>query len=281
MKKLFAVMSLMLMSTVSLAQDRFADVALSFSQVKDNVWVLFGAGGNIGLSFGDDGVVVIDTQFSELSERHYDAIAAEFPGYDATLVLNTHYHGDHAGGNPFWEAHAHILSHNNVRTRLAAANKPGLPSLTYSSAMEVYLNGQHISLVHPGPAHTDGDTVVIWNELNVVHTGDLFFKDRFPYVDLESGGSVQGYYDAVTAIIANMDADTKIIPGHGELATLADYQTFQMMLGDSIAWMSAAKADGKTLEQLIDEDVPAKWRDWGWQFISNERWITTLYNDIN
>ena len=281
MMKFIAITTMLIVSTMASAQDRFSNQKLTFEQVKDDIWVLFGAGGNIGLSFGDDGIVIIDTQFSELSERHYEAIENEFPGFDATLVLNTHYHGDHAGGNPFWEAHAHILSHDNVRTRLEASQKPGLPSLTYSSTMEIYLNDQHISLVHPGPAHTDGDTVVIWNDLNVVHTGDLFFKDRFPFIDLDSGGSVRGYHAAVSALLTKMDSDTRIIPGHGELADVEDYRQFRDMLGESIEWMVAAKAQGKTLDLLIEEGVPAKWRDWGWQFISNERWITTLFNDIN
>jgi glyoxylase-like metal-dependent hydrolase (beta-lactamase superfamily II) len=241
---------------------------------------MFGQGGNIGLSVGDDGVVVIDTQFAELSEQHQSAINTMFPGVQTTLTLNTHYHGDHTGGNAHWAAHAHIISHHNVRERLADKPEELKPDLTYGSDMMVYLNGQEMQLVHPGAAHTDGDTAVIWAEENVVHTGDLFFKDRFPYIDLDGGGSVMGYLDAVSMLLESMDDQTRIIPGHGELANKADYERFQTMLEDTIAWMNDAKANGITREALLEQGVPAEYKSWAWQFIGEDRWINTLYNGL-
>lgn len=274
-------LSFALMALLPHSYSAYADgPTVSIAPVVEGVYVMFGQGGNIGLSVGDDGVVVIDTQFAELSEQHQSAINTMFPGVQTTLTLNTHYHGDHTGGNAHWAAHAHIISHHNVRERLADKPEELKPDLTYGSDMMVYLNGQEMQLVHPGAAHTDGDTAVIWAEENVVHTGDLFFKDRFPYIDLDGGGSVMGYLDAVSMLLESMDDQTRIIPGHGELANKADFERFQKMLQDTIAWMNEAKANGITREALLEQGVPAEYKSWAWQFIGEDRWINTLYNGL-
>lgn len=270
-----------LMASLPMSLSAYADgPTVSIEPVVEGVYVMYGSGGNIGLSVGDDGVVVIDTQFAELSEQHQTAINQMFPGAETTLTLNTHYHGDHTGGNEHWAAHAHIISHHNVRERLADKPEELKPDLTYGSDMMVYLNGQEMQLFHPGPAHTDGDTAVLWADENVVHTGDLFFKDRFPYIDLDGGGDVRGYLSAVNQLISQMDDQTRVIPGHGDMATKADYVRFRDMLVNTIEWMAEAKASGATREQLQESGVPSQYKDWAWQFISEERWINTLYNGL-
>ncbi len=265
------------------AQGRFDDVEINIVPIKGGVYALFGAGGNIGISVGEDGMILVDTQYSELSPKIIAALTEKFPSIDNTLTLNTHYHGDHTGGNAAFGQHSYLISHENVRRRLAKNDTlpmSALPKITYNNQMSLYLNNNLAQLVHSGPAHTDGDTAVIWTELNVVHTGDLFFKDRFPYIDLSGGGSVEGYLRVVDVLIDGMNSETIIIPGHGQLANKQDYLAFRDMLFESISWMRSMKSEGKSIEEIQALGVPSVYKNWAWSFITEERWINTLYSGL-
>ena len=181
-----------------------------------------------------------------------------------------------------------IVAHENVRNRLIERRvedkplpKSALPDVTYSTGLSVHFNGEELRIVHFPKAHTDGDGVVFFTHSNVVHTGDLFFNKRFPYVDLGSGGSVQGYTEAIRTLIQQILPDAKIIPGHGPLATHADLKTFLRALESTSAIVQARMAEGKTLEQCQEAGLPEEWASWGKGFISTDRWISILYNSYS
>ncbi|MGI2258665.1 MBL fold metallo-hydrolase [Shewanella sp. GXUN23E] len=267
--------------------DRFAKVEIVATELKPGVYMLTGSGGNIGVSAGEDGVLIIDDQFAPLAGKIQTALDKLAPGKGMSTrpkyIINTHYHGDHVGGNqPFSEAGT-IMAHDNVYRRLSTDGKTAkgaLPVVTYDEGINVYFNGDKLKVAHMGAGHTDGDSVIYWDGANVVHMGDLFFNGMFPYVDLKGGGSMQGYLDAVNRVLAAVGDDTQIIPGHGPLASKRDLQKFADMIAASIDWIKAQKAAGKTLEQLLAEGMPAQFDGWSWPFITEEKWINTLYQGV-
>ncbi|MCL1142619.1 MBL fold metallo-hydrolase [Shewanella gaetbuli] len=273
---------LLFSSAVTANDDRFKDVTITSTQLTENTYMFSGSGGNIGVSAGSDGILIIDDQFAPLADKitaKLNTIQAGVPKY----IVNTHYHGDHTGGNAHFGQHGTILAHHNVLKRLSAnADTPAsaLPVITYSKNISIHFNQDTLELIHLGPGHTDGDSVVHWQQANVIHMGDLFFKDRFPYVDLKGGGSVMGYRDNVSAILDLINDDTKVIPGHGDLANKSELLKFKHMLDDNINWMRAEKEQNKSLEEILKAGVPAKYKDWGWRFITEEKWINTLYQDL-
>ncbi len=265
------------------AQDRFADVEVKATAIKGTVHMLTGAGGNIGVSAGEDGVLIIDDQFSPLAEKiaaQLGELGSDKPKY----VINTHYHGDHTGSNAFFHSHkgATILAHENVRVRLANDEKvkpEALPTITYEDGIKIYFNGETLHVMHLAVGHTDGDSVVWFEQPNVMHTGDLFFNGRFPYIDQGAGGNVEGYMDSVKQLLAKIDDETVIIPGHGDISNKQEYSAFLAMISETFNYVKALKQDGKTLEEVKAMGLDEKWADWGWNFISEEKWITTLYTD--
>ncbi|WP_299789636.1 MBL fold metallo-hydrolase [uncultured Shewanella sp.] len=272
-----------LLSPLVLADDdRFKDVAITPQQLTPTSYMFSGAGGNIGVSAGKDGILIIDNQFAPLADKISAALSkiqAGAPKY----VVNTHYHGDHTGGNDHFGMSGIILAHHNVLKRLSSNTNythSALPSITYHEGTTIHINDDSLQLLHMGPGHTDGDSVVLWDDQSVVHMGDLFFKDRYPYIDLKAGGSVEGYRDNVATIIDKIGPKTKVIPGHGELANRNDLVRFKQMLDGSIAWMERQLSDGLTLEQIQEKRLPKQWQGWGWSFISEEKWIATLYKGL-
>ncbi|PMG75926.1 MBL fold metallo-hydrolase [Shewanella sp. 10N.286.51.B7] len=262
--------------------DRFKDVTITSQKLTENAYMFKGSGGNIGVSAGTDGILIIDDQFAPLADK-ISATLNEIQAGKPKYVINTHYHGDHTGGNAHFGEQGIIFAHHNVLKRLSAKEgtpKAALPVVTYSKDVSIRFNNDTLTLKHMGPGHTDGDSVVFWENDNLVHMGDLFFKDRFPYVDLNGGGSVIGYRDNVAKALTMMDKQTQVIPGHGELANKNDLMKFKHMLDDSINWMKKKLTQGKTLEQIQAEGVPAKWKDWSWNFITEEKWINTLYQGL-
>lgn len=262
--------------------DRFSDVAITKHALSDTSYMLTGSGGNIGVSAGKDGILIIDNQFAPLSGKIIAALSSIQPGLPK-YVVNTHYHGDHTGGNNLFGSNSIIFAHHNVLKRLAGdtSYKPaGLPSVTYHEGTSIHFNDDILHLIHMGPGHTDGDSVVLWDDKSVIHMGDLFFKDRYPYIDLNAGGSVKGYRNNVAALIRKINADTKVIPGHGELATRNDLIRFKHMLDKSINWMESKLESKMTLEQIKAEGVPKGKIDWSWSFITDDKWITTLYEGL-
>lgn len=265
------------------AQDQFADVEVKATAIKGSVHMLTGMGGNIGVSAGDDGILIIDDQFAPLAEK----IAAQLGqlGNNAPkYVINTHYHGDHTGSNAFFHSHkgATILAHENVRIRLANDEKvkpEALPAITYEDGIKIHFNGETLHVMHLEVGHTDGDSVVWFEQPNVMHTGDLFFNGMFPYIDQGAGGNVEGYMESVTQLLKKIDDDTVIIPGHGKLSYKAEYKRFLAMIDETFNYVKALKQEGKTLDEVKALGLEEKWADWSWNFITEEKWITTLYTD--
>ena len=265
------------------AQDRFADVEVKATAIKGSVHMLTGAGGNIGVSAGEDGVLIIDDQFAPLAEKiaaQLGELGSDKPKY----VINTHYHGDHTGSNAFFHSHkgATILAHENVRVRLANDEKvkpEALPTITYEDGIKIYFNGETLHVMHLAVGHTDGDSVVWFEQPNVMYTGDLFFNGRFPYIDQGAGGNVEGYMDSVKQLLAKIDDETVIIPGHGDISNKQEYSAFLAMISETFSYVKALKQDGKTLDEVKAMGLDDKWADWSWNFINEEKWITTLYTD--
>ena len=265
------------------AQDRFADVEVKATAIKGSVHMLTGAGGNIGVSAGEDGVLIIDDQFAPLAEKiaaQLGELGSDKPKY----VINTHYHGDHTGSNAFFHSHkgATILAHENVRIRLANDEKikpEALPTITYEDGIKIYFNGETLHVMHLAVGHTDGDSVVWFEQPNVMHTGDLFFNGRFPYIDQGAGGNVEGYMESVEQLLAKINDQTIIIPGHGDISNKQEYTAFLAMISETFNYVKTLKQDGKTLDEVKAMGLDEKWADWSWNFINEEKWITTLYND--
>ncbi|MCG9711732.1 MBL fold metallo-hydrolase [Shewanella insulae] len=264
------------------AENKFADVEISATKLSDHIYMLTGAGGNIGVSAGTDGLLIIDDQFAPLADKISAALADIQPG-KPKYIVNTHYHGDHTGGNGIFGQSGTIFAHDNVLKRLAdddALSKQAMPSITYDKSIKIHFNEDTLSLMYLPAGHTDGDSVILWRNAPVVHMGDLFFKDRFPYIDLKAGGSILGYRDNVATLLAKVDDDTKIIPGHGGLANKQDFIRFKKMLDTSIDWMNKQLTSGKSLDEIKQQGLPEELKAWEWRFISQETWIETLYNGL-
>jgi len=249
--------------------------------------MLEGSGGNIGVSVGEDGVLIIDEQFAPLADK-IKAALGELGGSDPAFILNTHHHGDHTGGNPVFGETGVIVAHENVRKRLLDRRvddqplpRAALPEITYKKGLTVHFNGEALGVVHFPKSHTDGDGVVFFKGSKVVHTGDLFFNKRFPYVDLGSGGNVKGVIGSVKKLLTMIPEDWQIIPGHGSLASSADLRTYLLMLESTSLVVRTGMDEGKTLEECQAAGLPEKWASWGGGFVNTDRWISIIYNSYS
>ena len=265
----------------AVSQRDFSKVEFQTHHVAGNIYVLDSdAGGNIGLSIGDDGVLMIDDQFLPLAEKIRAATRKLTEG-KLKFLINTHHHGDHTNGNPAFGKDAPIVAHSNVRKRLVGQlSGPALPVITFNDSLTIHFNGEEIEVFHLSRGHTDGDSIIYFKGSNVVHMGDQFFAGRFPYVDLNSGGNPEGYMKNVVQVIDRLPADVKVIPGHGPVSTLADLKQFEGMLGETISHIRELKKSGKTLAQAKQAGLPAKWDSWSGGFISTEYWIEIVYNSL-
>lgn len=239
-----------LSTTIIYAQRNLSEAKIEIIPLSDGIFMLTGAGGNIGLSVGADGVFMIDDQFAELSPK-IEAAIRTVSDKPIRFLVNTHFHGDHTGGNAnFKEAGATIVAHKNVRKRLMDDQKDGLPIVTFNDQVTLHLNGNDILALHVDNAHTDSDALVYFPQANVLHTGDTFFKDAFPYIDLKSGGSITGDIAAGKVGLMLINTSTKVIPGHGELATYHDYKNYVDMLEHISANVQKAIDDGKSKSEI-------------------------------
>lgn len=272
------------------AQTDWSKVEVKAELVSGSVYILTGAGGNIGASIGDDGIVVIDDQYAPLAPKIEAALKLLTPKA-VRFILNTHYHGDHTGGNEHFGKTAPIVAHENVRKRLASGTSrrgtstppaaPGaLPVLTFDESVTIHLNGEDVRAVHTPHGHTDGDSVIWFTKSNVVHMGDQFFNGFFPFVDVENGGSVRGMIANVDHVLELLPDDARVIPGHGPLSDKNGLRRFVSTLKATSAAVEAGIAAGKTLEQLKSEKVLAAWDSWGQGFIKTDEWIGTLYGEL-
>jgi len=272
-------------------QDDFSKVEIKVQKVSGSVYMLVGAGGNIGASIGEDGIVVVDDEFLPLADK-IEAALKGVTDKPVKFVLNTHWHGDHTGGNPHFGEKAPIIAQENVRKRMAEggktrfgetkpAPKVALPVITFEDNVTVHLNGEDIRAIHFPNGHTDGDSVIFFPKANVVHMGDDFFNGgMFPFIDLDSGGSVQGMIAGDEKVLAEVPDDVKIIPGHGPLATKDDLRKFITMLKETSAAVQAAIKKGQTLDQMKKEKVLAKWDAWGKAFINTDVFTEVLYDSL-
>ncbi len=267
----------------------FSKVQIKVTKVAGTVYMLEGSGGNIGVSIGEDGIVMVDDQFAPLAPKIKGALKS-ITDKPIRFVLNTHYHGDHVGGNATFGAAAPIIAQENVRTRLAAggsapggappAPKEMLPVITFNDRATVHLNGEDIRALYFPSGHTDGDSVIFFPRSNVVHMGDDFVTYGFPFVDVRAGGSVSGMIAGVDKVLGMVPADVKIIPGHGPISTPADVRAYLDMLRDTRALVAAAVRDGKTPAQMKEAHILAKYESLGKGFIKTDGWIDVLYADV-
>ena len=268
------------------------DVKIETVQLADQVYMLTGRGGNIGVSVGEDGVFLIDDQFAPLSDKILAAIRA-ISDKPLRFLANTHWHGDHTGGNANMAgAGASIMAHTNVRKRLVETPlrdntqrpKEALPVITFNDKANLYINGEHIALFHVDNAHTDGDIMIYFTSSNVLHTGDNYFRGRFPYIDLDSGGSVDGYIAAVERALMVIDEETSIIPGHGTVSNKAEYKSFLEMLKSMRDAVKKHIKAGRTEEEVVsDRSITQVYeeRGYGSGFINGERFRRILYKSLS
>jgi cyclase len=279
-----------LSAITSTGQQDFSKVEIKVKKVSGNVYMLEGAGGNIGVSVGADGILIVDDQFAPLAEKIKAALKTLGEG-KLKFILNTHWHGDHTGGNAAFSPEAPIVAQTNVRKRLAEgmkipgwevkpAPKEALPVITFDQSVSIHFNGEEIRVIHFPRGHTDGDAIIFFTSSNVVHMGDDFFNGMFPFIDLDSGGDVDGYIKNIGEVIAKVPADVKIIPGHGPLATVNDLKGFHRMLLETTGVVRQKMAAGKTLDQIKAEGLTDEWKSWGNGFIKTDNWIATIHRSF-
>ncbi|WP_299222791.1 MBL fold metallo-hydrolase [uncultured Psychroserpens sp.] len=270
---------------------RFNNVTIETINVAEHIYMLIGAGGNIGVSIGNDGIFIIDDQFAPLTPK-IEAAIKKLSDKNITFLVNTHHHGDHTGGNAnMSKLGATLIAHDNVRHRLETTPrrdntmqpKDALPVITFNDELSIHINDEKIMVFHTEHAHTDGDALLYFTKSNVLHTGDTYFNGRYPYIDLNSGGSVNGYINAVKEGLKVIDDDTKIIPGHGSLSNKTEYENFLEMLEDIKTQIMAEISAGKTEEDVASNNTITKTYDdlnYGTGFINSEKIRRTFYKSL-
>ena len=290
------VAGLLLACGLAAAQDQdFSKVQMKVSKVAGSVYMIEGAGGNIGASVGEDGIVVVDDQYAPLADKIQAALKG-ITDKPVRFIINTHYHPDHTGGNAYFQKQAPIIAHDNVRKRLeeggTAGNggsmhfesqpqpKEALPIITFDHDVTVHLNGEDIRALYFPAGHTDGDSIIFFPKSNVVHMGDDFVTYGFPFIDVDAGGSINGMIDGVEKVIGQVPADVRIIPGHGPISSLDDMRAYLAMLKATRDVVANALKDGKTLDQMKQARILDPWKKYSGQFISEDVFLETLYNSL-
>jgi glyoxylase-like metal-dependent hydrolase (beta-lactamase superfamily II) len=291
--KTFYILLSLISANAVVAKD---EISLKSTELASGIYMIEGVGGftggNIVLSVGDEGVVMIDDGLPPFLGLLQDAIKAITPK-PINYLINTHIHGDHTGNNAnFGASKTNIVAHQNMRSHMKERGIPGsdnttplpasaLPVITFSEQMEFHLNGSSVKLVHVPHAHTDGDSIVIFTGENIIHSGDVLFNGLFPYIDLASGGSVEGYLAAQKFVYSLADNQTKIVPGHGPLATKENLKASIDMLEDSTKLIRKLLAKGLTENEVVALNPLGKYHDnWSWGFINTEKMTRTLYQDM-
>ncbi len=287
--------SSLVLSTGALAQDDFADVEIQTIEVADGLYMLVGQGGNIGLSVGDDGAMIVDTQFAPLSEKIQAAVNAAGGG-DVAFVVNTHWHGDHTGGNQnFRGGGATVMAHDNVKARMStdqvreifaqdipASPPDSWPTITYPNRMTFHWNGNAVNIIHVQNAHTDGDSLVHFTNLNAFHMGDTFFNGLYPFVDVSSDGSINGIIAAAEEVLSRSDAQTQIIPGHGPLASPDDLRRDHAVLTMVRESIQSLIDQGMSEDEVVTANPTAQWDEaYGGGFMNPETFTRLVYQSLS
>ena len=260
--------------------------------VAEGVYMLAGRGGNIGLFVGQDGAFLIDDQYAPLTDKILEAISA-VTDKPVRFLVNTHWHGDHTGGNEnIGKGGTIIVAHDNVRKRLAKgqfmkvfnANIPpappkALPVITFADGVTFHWNNETLEVVHSKSAHTDGDAVIYFKSANVVHVGDLFFNGIYPFIDAGSGGSLEGVIAGVDEVLGRIDDSTKVIPGHGPLGNKTDLKAYRDMLTTVQGRMTKLVKEGKTIDEIVAAKPTADYdAKWGGGFLKPDPWVKIVYS---
>ncbi|MFQ6045306.1 MAG: MBL fold metallo-hydrolase [Gemmatimonadales bacterium] len=279
---------------IALAQQEMEDVQITTTAVAPGVYMLQGRGGNLGLSVGDDGAFLVDDQYAPLTEKILTAIG-EVTDKPVRFVINTHWHGDHTGGNEnMGKAGAIIVAHENVRYRMSSEQfleafnnrvppspPAALPVITFTDAITFHWNGDDIHVFHVHPAHTDGDAIIHFTRSNVIHMGDTYFNGMYPFIDVSTGGTIHGIIAAADQVLALTDAETKIIPGHGPLSNAEELTVYRDMLIEVRNRVAKLIAEGKTRDEVIAAKPTADLdATWGGGFMQPDVWVGLVYDGM-
>jgi len=283
-----------LLGAPAFAQQDFSAVEIQTIPVADGLYMLLGSGGNIALSVGDDGAFIVDTQYAPLSDKIRAAIRA-VGGDDVRFVFNTHFHGDHTGGNEnFGKAGATIMAQDNVQTRLSTeqvstldgsttppAPAAAIPVVTYPERLTFHWNGNTVNFFHAPNAHTDGDSIVHYTNLNAFHMGDTFFNGGYPFIDVGAGGSLAGIVAAAREVLGRTNAATKIIPGHGNLATQADLRNYLEIMSTIEQRIQSLIDQSRSEDEVVAADPTSEWdATWGTGFMNAETFTRLAYQSM-
>ena len=284
-------LALLLSPLIAGAQAETAVPTVNATPIKGSLHLLQGKGGNVLASVGEDGILIIDDDYTEYADAYHQALKA-LAGNEGLprFVINTHWHFDHVGGNAYWgERGAVILAHTNVYQRMSTRQEmkvfervvepspaSALPIVTYGDALALHFNGDQLEVQHYPRGHTDGDSIVFFIEENVVHMGDHYFKDRFPFVDIGSGGNVKQYTANVASVLSRIDDATVIVPGHGALATRADLIRYLQMLETTTALVESKLEQGMSTTAITEQGLGDEWQSWGGGFIKEAAWISFI-----
>lgn len=263
------------------------EVQVTVQQIGENIHIIQGQGGNIAVLSGNDGAVMIDADFAEVTPTITKAVQS-FTNKPIKFLVNTHWHGDHTGGNGLiGAAGSSIIAHDTVRPRLSVDNyiaafdlkmpaqpAAGLPNITFNDTITLHMNGEQMRLIHVPPAHTDGDIIIHFPKANIIHTGDVYFNGFYPFIDSSTGGNLAGMIAAADRILALCDENTKIIPGHGPLSGKAELQAYRDMLAAVESKLKPMIDAGQTIEQITATQPLAEFNTvWGDGFIPSEKWL--------
>jgi len=284
-----------LVAAPAAAQDDFSAVEIKTEKLADGLYMLTGRGGNLGLSAGKSGAFLIDDQYAPLTEKILAAVKTVTPE-PVRFVVNTHWHGDHTGGNEnLGRTGAFLVAHENVRRRMSTdqfsqtfqrktppSPEGALPVVTFADAVTFHWNGEEIRVFHVAPAHTDGDAIVHFVSADVVHMGDVFFNGRYPFIDTSSGGRIDGVIEAVDRVLKGTGETTRYIPGHGPLGSRADLKAYRDLLGAAREKIARLKAAGKTRDEVIAAKPTAEWdAKWGGGFMKPDVWTGIVFDSVN